>query len=417
MAASPHHSLLPQSEDDDSPFSMLKGQLSDDQLVILGTRSLDEDSQDSYNKNSRRNMALQETYLPATALHASFDSSLAHNQFDSEPLETENVGMKNTASGDSCDVERTGNRHTLRGKSTQSLETSPLFATRKQPGKPGNTSRTPARPRSRPLTATKKPSASTPNSAVKRRRAPLPQRQSPMRRLHPATPYQAPIMSPPSTSTHLDNSIFVNPYNATLLTSTPAQQTATFGIKSHSKGFNTHNTGTTATSTVVETTLESSDSVDTSSPTTTRFRFTSFPASLPRVNNPRSAECPDSIRKRMSFAEPSTDMNQSRDDDGTQNTSISSLSAEGHHQHLQPAPGSLPPPILHLDSRAQGGEHEDDDSLRPVHARLFTDDEHFGYSDDDTAQSPVRDIVGRTRLNFNTVVSPKKRGIVVKSGM
>lgn len=111
----------------------------------------------------------------------------------------------------------------------------------------------------------------------------------------------------------------------------------------------------------------------------------------------------------MVFGDTTThsDANQSRDDEGTQNTSISSLSAEGHHQHLQAVPGALPPTILDIHP-PQPQEEKDQDEDRPVHARLFADEENFGYSDDDTTQSPLNDTVGRTRLNFNTVWSPSK---------
>jgi serine/threonine protein kinase len=112
----------------------------------------------------------------------------------------------------------------------------------------------------------------------------------------------------------------------------------------------------------------------------------------------------------MSFGEPaSCDANQSRDDDGTQNTSISSLSADGHH-HMAPVPGALPPTIL--DLHPPHNDVDDADSVRPIHAKLFAEEEDFGYSDDDddSQSSPARDIVGRTRLNFNTVLSPDKVG-------
>lgn len=104
----------------------------------------------------------------------------------------------------------------------------------------------------------------------------------------------------------------------------------------------------------------------------------------------------------------------SRDDDaGTQNTSISSLSAEGggggHHQHLAAAPGALPPTILDLQQQQIEQEQQENDSMRPIHAKLFAEDEVFGYSDDDdddTESSAVGDMVGRTRLNFNNALSP-----------
>lgn len=112
----------------------------------------------------------------------------------------------------------------------------------------------------------------------------------------------------------------------------------------------------------------------------------------------------------MSFADTNalSEVNQSRDDDGTHNTSISSLSAEGGHHHLPLVPGSHPPALLELNPQhATGAEDMDDhDEAIPVHTQLFSDDDNFGYSDDDSVDSPVRGIVGRTRLDFNMVLSP-----------
>jgi hypothetical protein len=188
-------------------------------------------------------------------------------------------------------------------------------------------------------------------------------------------------------------------------------------------------TGTTVGSTPLETTIEI-DSIETSSPA--RFRFTSFPASLPRINNPRTRDrqCPDSVRKRMSFGAEGTwtksiddanrpetvsdgagvnqscEVNQSRDDEGTHNTSISSLSAEGH-QHLLEAPSAT----SHLATRTmkRGIFFPNNES----HDLYGEDHGHFGYSDDededqngDTDSDKKRGRAGRTRLDFNVLVSP-----------
>lgn len=155
-------------------------------------------------------------------------------------------------------------------------------------------------------------------------------------------------------------------------------------------------------------------------------------------NSPSSCHPDSSLRKRIPFGaaatEPEeqdhhhlnnnnnnaanntscTNQSMSRDDDaGTQNTSISSLSAEGggggHHQHLAAAPGALPPTILDLQQQQIEQEQQENDSMRPIHAKLFAEDEIFGYSDDDdddTESSAVGDMVGRTRLNFNNALSP-----------
>lgn len=75
---------------------------------------------------------------------------------------------------------------------------------------------------------------------------------------------------------------------------------------------------------------------------------------------------------------------------------MSSLSADGrpHTRTNEHPPSSI----------LEWKEPEGSDPA--VHTRLFLDDDNFGYSDDETADSPVRDIVGRTRLNFNMVLSP-----------
>lgn len=195
-------------------------------------------------------------------------------------------------------------------------------------------------------------------------------------------------------------------------------------------------TGTTAGTTPGGTTFET-DSVETSSPA--RFRFTSFPASLPRINNlrTRDRQCPNSVRKRMSFgaeattttncrddsnyAETVTDgapvnqsceANQSRDDEGTNNTSISSLSAEGgHHHHLPEAPSAT----SHLAGQSMMGNFPPYQVGRDLYGE---DKDHFGYSDDEDEGEDndggvdgdkKRGAAGRTRLDFNIFVSPRHK--------
>ena len=270
----------------------------------------------------------------------------------------------------------------------------------------------PARPRR--LSTTPKP---TPGTATKRRRAPTSYRprQSPMRRVPPNTP--APLSTsnnqvPPSVrhsssalpstnpflkkaqSTEDDNDLNGMQYSLPWShghDQTPAKKAITGGSlfdnvapAAEDKSVPTPAHGSSQLEATFDTTDES-NSVETSSPA--RFRFSSFPASLPRVNNPRNSVAntasrnktdvslyPDSVRKHMTFSDQadqgehsfgdfdksanayptnntnnkSSDlMNQSRDDDGTQNTSISSLSAEGggggHHKHLPDVPGQTYP--------------------------------------------------------------------------
>jgi len=115
-------------------------------------------------------------------------------------------------------------------------------------------------------------------------------------------------------------------------------------------------------------------------------------------------------------------VNQSRDDDQTHNTSISSISVEGgHHQHLPHLPHQHP---AHFASAPTKNlllfpeEQDDDQNRNDLNNNLF------GYSDDDddedqlqppnfgsglgTNGSPDADgAVRRTRLNFNVFLSPK----------
>ena len=256
-----------------------------------------------------------------------------------------------------------------------------------------------------------------PSSAAKRRRAPLSQLKSPIRHtdpLTPALPLASTTKTPMTGRNDGYNSVFgaftssnQNAGTGNKLTITPTRHVngTTFSTMKSTSRF--HNTGTTAASTHLETTLES-DSVETSSPTTTRFKFTSFPASLPRVNNPRNRQCPDSVRKRMSFGENNdlNDTNPLKDDDGTHNTSISSLSGEGGAQHLT---ATNPPAVLEWKCKPEGIAPDDLEESGPAHAQLFPHEDNFGYSDedaDDSSASPVREIVGRTRLNFNLVLTP-----------
>lgn len=318
-------------------------------------------------------------------------------------------------------------------------------------------SRTPGRPRQRRLSTTPKllkGNTAISSSASKRRRAPTAYqpRQSPMRRVPPNTPMASFLASSPAffPTTAIPPSTTQPLFASTVAAATAEKKAAApseprFSLSQHQTFSSTTKTpvaysnskppfgtaktapltgslyktqdkcagtGTTAVGTSQhEATFETeeADSLDTSSPA--RFRFTSFPASLPRVNSIRSSHhhngkndgvYPDSVRKHMTFAdvaeESATDVlaasnnssetNLSRDDEGTHNTSISSLSAEGggggHHQHLPEIPGHF----LSSSNR------------HPYHLKLFPEEETvdgkpFGYSDDEDED------IGRTRLVFN----------------
>jgi membrane-associated tyrosine- and threonine-specific cdc2-inhibitory kinase len=260
------------------------------------------------------------------------------------------------------------------------------------------TTQTPGRARPRRLSTTPKPTHGTtvPSSATKRRRAPTSYRprQSPMRRVPPNTPVPKNVKNQPtslSSSSRTPNPFMTNATAAAyahdsnwdqncLLWSDEDQSrksmSTAFAMKTPAQRFyDQQECGTAPTahlSSQFETTFdtaEETNSVDTTS-SPARFRFSSFPASLPRVNNLRNSVAhsgtgnmdgstyPDSVRKHMTFSElaeqnesdvaglgssAASDTNQSREDDGTQNTSISSLSADGggggHHKHLPDVPG------------------------------------------------------------------------------
>ena len=138
-------------------------------------------------------------------------------------------------------------------------------------------------------------------------------------------------------------------------------------------------TYTTAASTLLDETLDSADdsSSTAAAATSATFRFSSFPASLPRL--PQSNEQllqhtggPDTIRKRMSFGGLSFLNHQHASsaaaDDYTNNTSLSSVGYESDHSHHQ-----------------RHGEEEDSNC----------------------SSSIVGTPVLRTRLNFNAMLSPK----------
>jgi len=271
------------------------------------------------------------------------------------------------------------------------------------------------------------PTASS--SAVKRRRELLvhPPRQSPMRRVPSSTHNGTPPPAKLSISSPLLS------YNTSYTAQTPTQSGSfclgqgPFGTVIKKKPYYT---GTTAGTTPLETTFEThaGGSVDTSSPA--RFRFTSFPASLPRVNNPRNTPRHGSVRKRMdfegeAFAEESStgavactlnnyvnnnsissnaELNQSRDDDGTQNTSISSLSAEGHHhhQHLPHLPAH--DKLLFPEEAANSHEHN---NLLFGYSDDEADDD-VGYETNQEKLSVRKNSTGGTRLDFNVLLSPGK---------
>jgi len=217
---------------------------------------------------------------------------------------------------------------------------------------------------------------------------------------------------------------------------------------------NTATTANTSHTSALDLTIDTADQSH-ESPTSTPFRFSAFPASLPRVH-PRASDyklscetpfdsgmktCPNTTRKKMTFsgalgqqnADSSTHFKRARpmlmnlQDETGQNSSLSSMS--GGDQYLQICqqhsfPPS-PPSTLELMSpgcqssniarRIDTNFSDDSDTPEPrqtmplrtqaISSHLFLDnvEKEYSYSDD---ESPMRVNVSRTRLNFNLAMSP-----------
>jgi hypothetical protein len=365
------------------------GTQSSNNNMILRTRSLDEPTRralDHTHAEQSYQSGFQEFFDPADldALHSSFDSSLLN--IERERPHDAASAFNAAASWDENDpvfADGQGRKHVRTYHSIEIPELPPpgsvlRKSSRRSNGESG-LSKTPLRPRFRPPgTTVKKAGAKLTPASAKRHRAPL-QRRSPMRRVPPKTPRDSSSGLTPRTAKQLqENSIARASHSAggfgsflptcldgfELYGATPSG----FASKKLAKA-SIGTVATVASSTLLETTTETADSVDTSDTSGALFRFTSFPASLPRINNVRTVEqqcpgvverqCPGTVRKRM-FGDP---LNGSRDD-GTHNSSMSSLQDDGQY--------------------------------------AYSDDE----DDDESALSPIGTPVARTRLNFNTVLSP-----------
>lgn len=226
-------------------------------------------------------------------------------------------------------------------------------------------SKTPLRPR---LRSRKSGSKQTPASA-KRHRAPLHTRKSP--RLLQMTPQRTQQLFPPGTmlaTTPKDPDRFTlaRPMPKLLLDDDANETPYSLSARRKKKSIGTVTTA--ASSAALETTSETEDSMDTND---APFRFTSFPASLPRVQNLRATipSAPGTVRKRMHFADSMSEVANRSVDDATHNTSVSSL-------------------------------HVDDGNL-------------YDLSDEEAAKdapgSPVGTPVTRTRLDFGAAGSPATR--------
>jgi membrane-associated tyrosine- and threonine-specific cdc2-inhibitory kinase len=369
-----------------------------------------------------------------TSLHSSFDGTLMKDeQNDSIFRRPVRVSDASTSWDEGADEERNGRKHLLQQGPVEPASMPPGTVRKlprsSTPSTIENGVATPARI-SRPP-----PAKQTPTSASRRRRAPLLQRNSPYRK----SPYRKPptprpfklqeSVIPPATTFKLQQ------------VGTPSRTTPFYNKFSTVRKADTCFTAATVDNSLDTTTA---DSQDPASPSTTPFRFSSFPASLPRVNprsyveDPSSLDgpgCPTTVRKRMTFSKGTLSdydysmlgarqtgrqaiLNISRDEEATQNSSMSTISAEAF-PHIHSVP-SFPPPAMEwkspdLAAKAEGIDSkfsEDSDmpesrQTRPVssiNTKLFVDD-HEEYDDSEDA-SPVGIHVAKTRLNFSVGASP-----------
>eukprot|EP00521_Asterionellopsis_glacialis_P008589 CAMPEP_0195286336 /NCGR_PEP_ID=MMETSP0707-20130614/3836_1 /TAXON_ID=33640 /ORGANISM="Asterionellopsis glacialis, Strain CCMP134" /LENGTH=1234 /DNA_ID=CAMNT_0040345969 /DNA_START=389 /DNA_END=4093 /DNA_ORIENTATION=- len=441
-----------------SPFGHLKPSTQSSpgciRAGIWRTQSLDEGKQNQSNSDEDEvSFHGADTSGCVAALHQSFDAALL------ESCRNENSNSSHEKQGEysswdeydsnvvhesTLGAELSGKKHLRQQAMAEPAEMIHPGTVRKLPRR-SSTTKTPTQKRSVfPLSSTVKKSgqSATPGSTNHRRaqhRVPLARKSG-------------------SSSTQRPRSSQQQQHNATLTPTRPRS-----GLPP-----NTALKASTRTQVTLETTTTETDSHGTNSPVTTPFRFTSFPASLPRVNNLRTGSPfdgnrpADSVRKRMVFAdvdsqvargeeafgEASDDtsmagtrravVNQplhllastSRDDECTQNTSISSMSQDGHQQHMPSVAGapSVPPTVLEWTDPVEVDvdvsfhnndkndtittEHEEEQDNRrpdPVHTKLFTEeDDIYDYSDDNSTNGTSPLGMGRTRLNFNLVLSPNR---------
>jgi len=419
---------------------------------IWRTQSLDEGKQSGSNSDEDEgNVHDEDTSGCVTALHQSFDAALLENcRNENSNSSSEKPGEysswdeydSNVVHESTLGAELSGKKHLRQQAIAEPAEMVQPGTVRKLPRR-SSTTKTPTQKQSIfPLSSTAKRSGqcSTPGSTSNRRQQ-----------------YRVPLARKSAPSNQRPRSS--QQFNATLTPTRPRS-----GLPP-----NTALKASTRTQVTLETTATETDSHDTNSPATTPFRFTSFPASLPRVNNPRTGSPfdgrrpPDSVRKRMVFADVDSQVargeetlgeasedtsmagtrraasnqplhllqSSSRDDECTQNTSISSMSQDGHQQHMPSVSGapSVPPTVLEwtdpvdvdVDVSFNNNdkndtittEHEDEQEgrrLDPVHTKLFTEeDDMYDYSDDNSTNGSSPLGMGRTRLNFNLVLSPNRK--------
>jgi membrane-associated tyrosine/threonine-specific cdc2-inhibitory kinase len=404
-----------------------------------------------------------------TSLHSSFDAVLLGN----DKTQIFRCAPPRVSLGSSPWDERSpgGDLSGLRllPRRTETTELIPPSTTRKQTRKTRSSSltefvQTPGRPLRPPCSAMKLPrQATTPNSSSRRRKAsPLNLRQSKSPR--PAN-FQAASSPSPLFPGGETPSILRHPASPLFQGMTPAAYNP-LQLDMKYKLQQTGNTAITANTSALDITTDTEPSQE--SPASTPFRFTSFPASLPRVhprpNDVTNPFCPNTTRKKVSYqarlgatleqpdpheadatflkrSRPMSVMRYAREVDEAaqnssvssmaQNSSVSSMSVEHQLQAIMPqqAVPSFPPPDLewkspHMSkncSRIDAKYSEDSDLPEPrqivksnVPSGLFLDtsENAYSYSDD---ESPVRVNVPRTRLDFNLVLSPNNEDVDVQS--
>ena len=329
------------------PFSNLQrqessGDVPDDepkQPILWRTQSLDEEA------GWRRRMPMQESRdenqdndsSVATALHSSFDASLLD---DGESIFRSAGKHARNASSEEQDVVAPGTVRKLQRRSDL-----PPGPNKHTPGRHGHYLRKGSA--CAKMNVMMMMGDRTPTSAARRRRNTHAQRRSPrlqsMSRFPPsATPFkfqETTTTSPATPRVSLfDNNTTMQPMTTNKPPLTP---TRAF------KAMTTVRKATCQTATTVNSSFDgglNNDSHETASPTP--FRFTSFPASLPRVNNARNNRSshamtapfpPTTTRKRMTFSalaenDGKSSNSSSREEDATNNSSLSSLSAEAQQQ-------------------------------------------------------------------------------------
>ena len=408
----PHSSLMPDhslTERDDrdgnspSPFANLKQDSSTDGKPIWRTGSLDEGwrkmpAEEHVDENHDKDTSV------VTALHSSFDASLFEDERHDSSIFRPTSAGKHARNAEEQDFVAPGTVRKLRRRS----DLPP--GSKNTPGRHSHNLRTQGS------------ATGTPTSAARRRRGTL-QRRSPRHKASAKVPPAAtPVIfkfqetaSPAVPRTSLfggTTTQLKHPVLTPTRAGTPGLPYATTAKK----------TQTCHTATTVNSSFDGmNESHETSSPTP--FRFTTFPASLPRVNNPRSTDrnymFPPSTRKQMAFSafavceegevEKASNANSSQEEDVTHNSSLSSLSADAQREV---AASSVQPKTLQwkspedeeMDYRRNSIDSEVAEqrlgAASPVHARLFADD------DEELAASPGQN--SKQKLDFHPTASPFK---------